>query len=199
MKYLPISLILLRLALAPSILVLAFLFERTFASLIVISLYVALLSDFLDGYIARQLKIADEKLRRMDSQVDLIFWLSAGICVWILHPALIKEYALPISCILGLELACYMVSWVKFGKETCTHAFFSKLWGLSLLLCFTFLIGKGEAGIFFQIAIFLGIFSQIDVLLIILILPSWTHDIPSAYHAWLIRKGKSFKKYKLLN
>jgi CDP-diacylglycerol--glycerol-3-phosphate 3-phosphatidyltransferase len=92
-----------------------------------------------------------------------------------------------------------LVSWLKFGKETCTHAFLSKLWGLSLLISFTFMIGWGTTAYVLPMAIGLGLVSQLDVLVIILILPRWTHDIPSAYHAWLIRRGRSFRKYKLLN
>jgi phosphatidylglycerophosphate synthase len=199
MKHLPILLIMFRLALAPTILLLAHLFGTRYAWAIVTCLYLALLSDFLDGYVARHLGIATEKLRRLDSQVDLVFWLSAGICIWWLHPNIIAAHLLPIGALLGLELACYLASWLKFGKETCTHAFLSKLWGLSLLISFTFAIGWGTTAYVLPTAIGLGLVSQLDVLIIILILPRWTHDIPSAYHAWLIRKGRGFRKYKLLN
>ncbi len=50
-----------------------------------------------------------------------------------------------------------------------------------------------------KLAVVWGIISQLDVILIILILPKWQNDIPSAYHAYLIRKGISFKKSKFLN
>jgi CDP-diacylglycerol--glycerol-3-phosphate 3-phosphatidyltransferase len=92
-----------------------------------------------------------------------------------------------------------MISIIKFGKETCTHALLSKIWGLSLLVAFTSLIGFNHAGIPFFLAIMFGLVSHIDRILITLILPNWTHDIPSFYHALLIRKGVRFKSNKLLN
>ncbi len=98
-----------------------------------------------------------------------------------------------------MELACYVISLIKFKKETCTHAFLSKLWGITLLIAFTSLIGFNHTGIPFYSAVILGLISHIDVILIILILPKWTHDIPSAYHAYLIRKGIMFKENKYLN
>lgn len=75
----------------------------------------------------------------------------------------------------------------------------SKLCGLSILVAFTFLIDFNYAGVPFYIAIFLGLISHIDRILITLILPKWTHDIPSAYHAYLIRKGIPFKRDEYLN
>lgn len=93
-----------------------------------------------------------------------------------------------------MEALCYIISLVKFGKETCTHAFLSKLWGLSLLFAFTGLIGFQQAGFFFYLAIVLGFVSHVDVILIVLFLPKWQHDVPSSYHAWRIRKGKDIKR-----
>jgi CDP-diacylglycerol--glycerol-3-phosphate 3-phosphatidyltransferase len=98
-----------------------------------------------------------------------------------------------------MEISVYVISIVKFGKETCTHAFLSKLWGLTLLAAFTSLIGFNHAGIPFTAAIVMGLISHVDRILITLILPEWTHDIPSAYHAWLIRKGIGFKRNEYLN
>ena len=63
-----------------------------------------------------------------------------------------------------MEALCYIISLGKFGKETCTHAFLSKLWGLSLLFAFTGLIGFQQAGFFlpgyyFRVCITSGCYS----------------------------------------
>lgn len=196
---LPISLILFRLLLAPIILLLAYFIGENAKIIIVILMYLGLISDILDGIIARKQNISSPKLRRMDSQTDMIFWLSIGFTAWILYPKLISDNSTAIWTILGMELACYVISFIKFKKETCTHAFLSKLWGITLLIAFTSLIGFNHAGIPFYSAVIMGLISHIDVILIILILPKWTHDIPSAYHAYLIRKNINFKKNKYLN
>lgn len=61
------------------------------------------------------------------------------------------------------------------------------------------MIGFGHAGIPFFLVVFFGIVGHIDVYLIIYFLPKWTHDVPSSYHAYLIREGKSIKRHKLFN
>ncbi|PKH51258.1 CDP-alcohol phosphatidyltransferase [Tenacibaculum sp. Bg11-29] len=195
----PLSLILFRLLLAPIILLLAYFIGENAKIIIVILMYLGLISDILDGIIARKQNISSPKLRRMDSQTDMVFWVSIGLATWILYPKLISDNSIVIWTILGMELACYAISFIKFKKETCTHAFLSKIWGITLLIAFTSLIGFNHAGIPFYSAVIIGLISHIDVILIILILPKWTHDIPSAYHAYLIRKNINFKKNKYLN
>ncbi|WP_343747352.1 CDP-alcohol phosphatidyltransferase family protein [Fluviicola sp.] len=198
-RFIPTALILFRLALAPIIFILALVFGQEARFLIVVLMYLGLISDIFDGIIARRLGVATEKIRRFDSQTDMLFWLSIGISTWLLYPNVISENKVPIIAILAMEGMCYVISIIKFGKETCTHAFLSKLWGITLLIGFTSLIGFNYAGIPFLIAIFFGLISHLDRILITLLLRSWTHDVPSCYHAYLLRKGLEIKRNKLLN
>lgn len=195
----PFALIVFRFLLAPIILALAYFIGDSAKITIVILMYLGLISDILDGIIARKQNMSSEKLRRMDSQTDMIFWLSIGFATWILFPKLISDNSVLIWTIVGMEIACYVISLIKFKKETCTHAFLSKLWGLTLLVAFTSLIGFNHAGIPFAMAFIMGLISQLEIILIILILPKWSHDVPSAYHAYLIRKGIKFKRNDYLN
>jgi CDP-diacylglycerol--glycerol-3-phosphate 3-phosphatidyltransferase len=199
MKTLPYILIALRFVLAPVIFCLSYLMGEKSRFLILILMYFGLLTDIFDGIIARKTGVSSERLRRMDSQTDMIFWLSLGFAVYFLNPDLIKDEWIGVIIILGMEALCYIVSWLKFGKETCTHAFLSKMWGLSLLTAFTYLIGFQQAGWAFYLTVVLGFVAHIDVILIILILPKWQYDVPSSFHAWKIRKGKHTKKTVLFN
>ena len=195
----PYALILFRLLMVPIIVTLAYVMGPNAKIPILIVMYLGLFSDILDGIIARKQNISSEKLRRMDSQVDMLFWLSIGFATWLMYPDLISENAAMIASIIGLELICYGISLIKFKKETCTHAFLSKIWGLALVMAFTSLIGFQYAGYPFTIAIVIGFISYVDVILILLILPKWAHDIPSSYHAYLIKKGIEIKRNQYLN
>ncbi|MDF2934195.1 MAG: CDP-alcohol phosphatidyltransferase [Chryseobacterium sp.] len=199
MKNIPYILIAIRFLLAPVILFLAFTNAEESRFIILTLMFIGLLTDIFDGIIARKVGASTEKLRRLDSQVDLVFWLSLGFATYFLNSELIKHHSACIAAIFIMEALCYIISLLKFGKETCTHAFLSKMWGLSLLISFTYLIGFQQAGWAFYLAIILGIISHIDVILIILILPKWQYDVPSCYHAWNIRKGKKRKKSTLFN
>lgn len=199
MKTIPYILIAIRFILAPIIISLAY-FKGEESSFLILSLmYFGLLTDIFDGIIARKAGVSSEKLRRLDSQTDLVFWLSLGFAVYLLNPELMETEWKGIVLLFTMEALCYIVSWLRFGKETCTHAWLSKLWGLSLLLAFTFLIGFLETGWTFDLAVILGFISHVDVILIIVLLPKWQYDVPSFYHAWKIRKGKHIKKTVLFN
>jgi phosphatidylglycerophosphate synthase len=198
-KHLPLSLIMFRFICALLIPGLVYFYKEESRFPVLILMYLGLISDVLDGIIARHLNLASAKLRRLDSQTDMLFWLSIGIATWMLYPDVSRENSVPIVVIFVMEALCYVISIIKFKRETCTHAFLSKLWGVSLLIAFTSLIGFNHAGIPFLLAIVLGIISHLDRIMITLILPYWTHDIPSFYHAYLIRKGIDFKRNKLFN
>ena len=199
MKNIPYLLIAIRFLFAPIIFFLAYLKDEESRFIILTLMFIGLLTDIFDGIIARKVGVSTEKLRRLDSQVDLVFWLSLGFAAYFINPEVIKYHWQSIAIVFIMEALCYIISMVKFKKETCTHAWLSKLWGLSLLIAFTYLIGFQQAGWAFYLAIILGLVSHIDVILIILILPKWQYDVPSCYHAWSIRKGKQRKKSTLFN
>ena len=173
MKTIPYILITIRFILAPIILLLAYFKGEASGFLILALMYLGLLTDIFDGIIARKVVSSSEKLRRLDSQTDLVFWLSLGFAAYFLNPELIKSEWRGILLIFVMEALCYIISIWKFGKETCTHAFLSKMWGLSLLIAFTYLIGFQHAGWAFYLTIILGFISHIDVILIILFLPKY--------------------------
>src|SRR5690349_10911686 len=99
------------------------------AGWMLVILWAGMVSDILDGIAARRLGVQSPGLRRYDSQTDLVFWLSAAWCVWVLHPELVRSHAWAIGALLAVEAATYATSWVRFGRETCTHAWLAKAWG----------------------------------------------------------------------
>jgi len=199
MKKVPLLLILFRLVLGPVMIALAYSYGQSVRLTLMFLLLAGILSDIFDGIVARQQGISTATLRRMDSQTDLIFWLCAGWCAWVLSPHIITSNKYAIIMLFVMEGLTYVFSFAKFGKETCTHALLSKLWGITLFAAFTAILGFDYGGVPLALAIIFGIISHLDVYLIILFLPRWTHDVPSAWHAWQIRQGRPIKKHKLFN
>lgn len=198
-KYIPIGLIIFRLILGPVLIGLTYKFQSSIRIEFVVLMILGLLSDIFDGIIARKIGSSSEKLRRMDSQTDLVFWLCVGWCAWLLNPEIILENKCSLILIFVMEALTYFFSIIKFGKETCTHAILSKIWGITLLIAFISVIGFGYGGVPVFMAVLFGIIGHIDVYLIIYFLPKWTHDVPSCYHAYLIKKDIPIKKNKWFN
>lgn len=160
---------------------------------------IGFLTDFFDGYIARLLSVSTQFLRRLDTIVDRVFWLSIFYASWILASDFLITRIYWIILVLGIEAINYLISFIRFRKEIATHAILSKIWAVTLLLGFCDLLLNGKSLYLFDVTILFGIISRIDTCLIMLILPKWDHDIPSFYHAIMIRKGKEIKRFKIFN
>lgn len=191
---LPWGLVLLRLLLAPTVLLTAYYGGTDQGKLIVVLLIVAMLSDLFDGVIARKRNVATPALRKWDSNVDLIFWLATLLAAALLYPELIWEHRLPILVLVLLEAAMYLLSFFRFRKGPANHAYLTKLWGLSVLLSLSSIIGWGLAGIPFVVMFVLGIVAYVDGLVILALLPHWQSDIPSLFHAAKIRREALYVK-----
>jgi len=150
-------------------------------------LALALLSDFFDGIIARRLGVATAGLRRLDSCADTIFCCSAALAVWMLHPEVIRERRLILALLVALEVARYVLDFIKFRREASYHMWSAKLWALVLFLVFFVVLVDGGWGVWVDAAILLGIASDLEGIAISLLLPTWRHDVPSLVHAWRIR------------
>jgi CDP-diacylglycerol--glycerol-3-phosphate 3-phosphatidyltransferase len=93
----------------------------------------------------------------------------------------------------------YIVCYFKFKKEVATHAIASKLWTLTLFGLIIQLTMTCHSGILFQICLYAGIVSRLEIIAILISLKEWTPDVPSLYHALQLRKGKPITRHKLFN
>ena len=128
----PYLLILFRLLLGPTLIFLSLKFGNPVRFELVFLIVLGFLSDIFDGIIARKLSVSSEKMRRIDSQVDLVFWICVGFCCWILNQEIITRNKFAIALVFTMEALTYVFSFAKFRKETCTHAYSSKFWGIKI-------------------------------------------------------------------
>jgi phosphatidylglycerophosphate synthase len=199
LSIIPWLLIGFRAACAPALIYIAIQHGPAQAALFVTLLILALLSDVFDGIIARYGSGQTEALRRWDSQVDTAFWLAAAAGIWLMHPGSFSATWQVFALIISMQALCYVVSLLKFGKENCTHAWLSKFWAVTLLIAFSRLALTGKPDGWLNLAVVSGFIAHLDVIAITLLLPQWRHDVPSCYHAYLIRRNKPFRTFKILN
>lgn len=185
MRHLPWMLVWLRLMLAPLLLALALWAPSRAGFALCLSL--ALLSDYLDGVLARHWGTATVNLRRFDSAADSAFWLAALAAVWMLYPNVLHRASAPLLVLFALELARYVLDWLKFGREASYHMWSAKIWALSLFAGFFVLLVVQRDDALVTVAITVGIVSDLEGLFISLLLPAWRCDVPSVFHAWRLR------------
>ncbi len=148
---------------------------------------VAFLSDIFDGIIARKLKVSTVKLRQADSWADISLYVCVAISLWLVYPTVIIAFQIPLLIAIAFQLILFAVSLIKFGKFPSFHTYTAKLWGISLFIAVVGLFGFGWSGGLWG-AIALCLINSIEEIIMTLILPQWTHDVLSLFHALKLRE-----------
>jgi phosphatidylglycerophosphate synthase len=199
MKHIPIGLIYLRIFIGVTLLILSLLHVPHYNIIAVVLFSAGLLSDIFDGIIARHLNISSEKLRRMDSSADQVFFILTVAATFITCPDFFYNHYIMLTVLFGTELLTYVLCFIKFRKEVATHAILSKLWTLVMFATLIQIMTTCSSGLLFNICFYVGMISRFEIIGILLLLRQWTNDVPSLYHAVLLRQGKPIKRHKLFN
>jgi len=167
---------------------------------IILSIMVfALLSDIFDGIIARRLGIATEKLRILDSNVDMVFWLSTILTLFVLNSSFFWDNWIAISGLILLELSCYLVAYLKFKRTVATHTLLAKGWTISLFIFLADLALTSNSSLAFIVCVILGVISRVEIIAILISLKTWATDVPSIFSVQKLNKGEEIKRMKLFN
>jgi phosphatidylglycerophosphate synthase len=199
MKLIPVALIYTRLFLGLLLVALSILNVAHFKVLAILFLTVGLLTDIFDGIIARRLNVSTQTLRRLDSTIDLIFFMAIAFATYLQSPEFFRLNAVKLCILLGFEALTYVVCFLKFRKEIATHTIGAKLWTLLVFAVLIEVILTSKSVLLFNLAFWGGLITRLEIILIIFTLKEWTNDVPSFYHSFKLRKGKGIRRHKLLN
>jgi CDP-diacylglycerol--glycerol-3-phosphate 3-phosphatidyltransferase len=150
----------------------------------------AALSDWLDGKLARRWGTATPGLRQADSIADTVYVLAIMISLWYSHEAIMVAHRWGIGLVIALEFLRYPLDWWRFGRGASYHAWSAKLFGVAILVAVSAIMVFDDAGPFLWIALFIGLVSELEGIVISLILPRWTHDVKSIRMALALRARK---------
>lgn len=153
----------------------------------IICLVIAFVTDYFDGVVARKMDVATAVVRRYDGAADIIFYGATFTAVWLVYPAVVQEYWLGLSLVAGLEVIRVGFDLLKFRREASYHMWSAKAWNITLFAALVGLMGFGFTGWLIWLAIMVGILTNLEALAASIILPIWTHDIPTFIHALKIR------------
>lgn len=195
----PITLIFSRLIIGFIIIALSAARVDNYKAIAIILLTFGLLTDIFDGIIARQLNISTQKLRRLDSSIDQVFFISFAVATYIQCPDFFKANSLKLTILFGFEAFTYVISFIKFKKEIATHSIGAKIWTLLLFATLIQIILECQSILLFNICFWIGLLTRLEIIAIILILKKWTNDVPTFYHSMKLRQDKEIKRHKIFN
>jgi cardiolipin synthase (CMP-forming) len=176
----------LRLALAPVLLSLAWIGEPRW---FLFTLTVSLLSDLIDGWVARRLDQATHLGTLLDSYGDLATYMIVPLCAWWLWPELIRQEAPYVAAVVAAYTFPIVLGYLKYGRLTSYHTYGAKLSavvvGASVLVLFA-----GGPPQPFRVAAWVLVLAELEEIAITTILPTWRSNVPSILHARrLLRRG----------
>jgi phosphatidylglycerophosphate synthase len=178
-----------RLISAPFLVVIAFLGYR---NLFTVLLATALLTDALDGYIARKLNQCSDFGTRLDSLADLFLWCAAFICLFLLWPDIAKEQAPYAILAIIAFLAPAIAGFVKYGSVPSYHCFSAKFQAVFVSIAVFILLFKGIYWPF-RLAAVAQVLVAIEEIAITVVMAECRCNIKSFWHA--LEALKNVKKY----
>lgn len=176
MKSIPWLLVALRVVVAPMFWSLA---RREKPSLAAGVLGMALVSDILDGVLARRMGVATPRLRLADSVADgwLGTWVIAGI--WSARSEMLRPRLRWYGANLLLESTAHLVAWARWRRPAAFHANLSRLSGASLIAAVLALLLAPVSRLstsWLSIALFVDSAAHLERLWLAFRLPEWRPD-----------------------
>jgi phosphatidylglycerophosphate synthase len=173
-----------RLVAAPAIALLVFYDQfELFRWLIAISFC----TDAIDGFLARTLKVTSKLGARLDSIADDLTLVAAIYGAAVFKSEFFSTQFIAISLMVGLFVAQYVASLIRYKKLSSFHTYLAKL---AMLLQGSFIIllfFLPEVPVwFFYIAVLVSVLDLVEEIILVFLLPKWTANVKGIY--WVLTK-----------
>ncbi len=185
LRSIPLALTIFRICSAPVLVVLAGMGKDRFFLWLAVA---ALLSDAIDGTIARRLGAASETGRLLDSWADLLIALTAFVGATLLWPVTMRQEAYFFALALAALVLPNAYALIRFRRLLGYHTMSAKASGV-LLSVGAVIMFVGLSPLLFRVAAVLEACVACEYVVISLLVPEWTGEIKSVWHAWRMRSG----------
>ena len=182
---LPNALSAFRIACVPVLLIAAWQGATAF---FLIGFALGLLSDVLDGVIARRLGQVTDLGATLDQWADFALWISLPLAAWWLWPETIRREAAYVIVALACMLTPTAVAYWKYREVPGYHTWSVKL-GSVLMGVAAPLLLLFDVAWPFRVAALFQVVCAIDELGITWLLPDCRHDVASVVHAARLRRA----------
>jgi cardiolipin synthase len=162
--------------------------EKLFAIFLVINL----LTDIVDGYIARRFKMETEIGAKLDSFADNFSYVLAFIGFFIFKMDDFRPHIVSFSIFISMLLLTVIVPLIKFRKFPSFHLYITKIGGYIQGAFFICLFTIGFITPFYYFMIVWGILGAVECIAIDLIIPEMRSNVRGLY--WVLKERIAEKK-----
>jgi CDP-diacylglycerol--glycerol-3-phosphate 3-phosphatidyltransferase len=145
----------------------------------------ALLSDILDGLIARVFALQSRLGAILDSVADTLLMLASVCGIWAFHPEVFREHAWLCGAAVGLWLLEDLLALLRYGRLSSFHTYLSKVVAnlLGLFIGWLFLFGFQPWLLY--VAAGASILASLEELALLRVLPQWRANVRGLW--WVLR------------
>lgn len=155
----------------------------------VILLTVALITDAIDGPIARWLRAESEFGRKLDSAADYVTLLSGVAGIAILWSDIMHRELPWVASGLTMFFAVIVYGFVRLGRAPCYHTWMAKLSAVACAISLVPLLAEWTE-VPFHFAVILLIIGGVEELVIISLVPWHTGQVRTFWHALKLRRER---------
>lgn len=150
----------------------------------ILLLSVNLITDILDGLIARTFKLETEFGARLDSLADIGTYAMAFAGMLVLETAFVKEYRFAFFILMGLYILVQVIALMRFKRTTSFHLYSSKVVGyVQGIFMFTYFV-FGFTPWYFYLMLVLSYLAYLEALLIVSTIPQLRSNVKGIYFMW---------------
>lgn len=149
---------------------------------------IATLTDIFDGKVARRFGVATAGLRRFDSMADTVFYVGAGVALWLRHADLLRDRIVLVLAFVAMQVGGHLFDVWKFGRDTSYHTWSGRAFGVLLCVATTVTFLCNAGGALLTLSLAAGIIAHLDAFIITMILPTWQHDVHTIPNALRLRR-----------
>lgn len=150
---------------------------------------VSLVTDALDGWIARRYHLETEFGARLDSLADNATYFTALLGLLVLEHEFVWEHRVAFGLLLTFDLVPLAVCLARFGRPTSLHLYSSKATGyLQGIFLATYALVGYQAWYFYAMITF-SLAAYTEALVVLLVLPRLRSNVRGLY--WVLRDARS--------
>lgn len=173
-----------RIACAPVLLWLALTGQERVFGLVLIA---ALLSDIVDGLVARLCRATSALGARLDSLADALLFPVAAVGAWVFHAASLRPYGWLFVAVVTLALAEYVAALWRYGRLSSFHTYLSRASAYALGIFVGGLFVFGFVPWLMWLAVVLAVAASVEEFVLLWRLPRWRSDVRGLW--WVLQRA----------
>lgn len=155
-------------------------------------LLVSYLTDAIDGYLARKLKITSARGSQLDSFGDQLTLIMGLIGLFYFETEFIKSNIITITIVLVPYFVQMVIAYFKYGKATAFHTYLAKTSAVLQSIFVIWALFFSPDYVLFYMMIAFGLLETIEEIILIFMYDDWVSDVKGLY--WALSDKRRFHK-----